>query len=72
MKEYRQRQGNRSVDTGSDSNQPAKQPRPRLDEIMQAAKRVAPSRQPSLNRGEAYWFEPATHPGMNEFWGFPK
>ena len=60
------------MDTSSDNDQPAMRQRPRLDEIMPAAKSAAPSHDTSLNRGEAYWLEAVTHPGMNSFWAFPK
>jgi hypothetical protein len=60
------------VDASSDNNQPDKQPRPRLDEIMPAAKSAALSRAPFLNGSEAPWFEPVAHPGMSGFWSFLK
>jgi hypothetical protein len=60
------------MDTSSDNDQPTKPERPRLNEIMPAARSAGPSRDTSLIRGEATWFEPATHPGMNGFWSFPK
>jgi hypothetical protein len=52
--------------------EPDKQPRPRLDEIMPAAKSAALSRAPFLNGSEAPWFEPVAHPGMSGFWSFLK
>jgi hypothetical protein len=60
------------VDALSKDDQATKRQRARLDEIMPATKSTAPSRNTSLNKGEAYWFEPETHPALKGFWSFPK